>query len=35
AGLEDCVAVIGQPINNDEVSISFHGAPVFTGRLLH
>ncbi|MCR8721581.1 phosphoribosylformylglycinamidine synthase subunit PurQ, partial [Pseudomonas syringae] len=36
AGLEDCVAVIGQPINNDEVSISFHGEPVFSGqrRLL-
>jgi phosphoribosylformylglycinamidine synthase len=36
AGLEDCVAVIGQPVNNDEVSISFNGEPVFGGqrRLL-
>ncbi len=36
AGLEDCVAVIGQPVNNDEVTISFNGEPVFGGqrRLL-
>ncbi len=36
AGLGDCVAVIGQPINNGEVSISYNGETVFTGqrRLL-
>jgi phosphoribosylformylglycinamidine synthase len=36
AGLGDCVAVIGQPINNGEVSISYNGESVFTGqrRLL-
>ncbi|NQD93201.1 phosphoribosylformylglycinamidine synthase [Pseudomonas sp. CrR25] len=36
AGLDDCVAVIGQPINNGEVAISFNGQPVFGGqrRLL-
>lgn len=36
AGLDDCVAVIGQPVNNGEVSISFNGEPVFAGerRLL-
>jgi phosphoribosylformylglycinamidine synthase len=36
AGLGDCVAVIGQPVNSDNVSISFNGQPVFTGqrRLL-
>lgn len=36
AGL-DCVAVIGQPVNNDEVAISFQGQPVFASqrRLLH
>ncbi|UTW08872.1 phosphoribosylformylglycinamidine synthase [Pseudomonas benzenivorans] len=36
AGLGDCVAVIGQPLNNAEVSISFDGQPVFGGerRLL-
>jgi phosphoribosylformylglycinamidine synthase len=36
AGLGDCVAVIGQPVNNDEVAISFNGQPVFAGqrRLL-
>ncbi|MFN3357075.1 MAG: phosphoribosylformylglycinamidine synthase, partial [Pseudomonas sp.] len=36
AGLDDCVAVIGQPINNGEVTISFNGDTVFTGqrRLL-
>ncbi|KKJ00769.1 phosphoribosylformylglycinamidine synthase [Prochlorothrix hollandica PCC 9006 = CALU 1027] len=36
AGLGDCVAVIGQPVNNGEVSISFNGEPVFAGerRLL-
>jgi phosphoribosylformylglycinamidine synthase len=36
AGLGDCVAVIGQPVNNGEVCISFAGQPVFAGqrRLL-
>ena len=36
AGLGDCVAVIGQPVNNDDVAISFNGQPVFAGqrRLL-
>ncbi|MGL6092575.1 MAG: phosphoribosylformylglycinamidine synthase, partial [Pseudomonas paracarnis] len=36
AGLAECVAVIGQPINNGEVNISFNGDTVFTGqrRLL-
>jgi phosphoribosylformylglycinamidine synthase len=36
AGLGDCVAVIGQPVNSDKVSISFNDQPVFTGerRLL-
>ncbi|UVE16775.1 phosphoribosylformylglycinamidine synthase [Pseudomonas sp. LS44] len=36
AGLGDCVAVIGQPVNNASVSISFEGKPLFTGerRLL-
>ena len=36
AGLGDCVAVIGQPVNSDEVAISFNGEPVFAGqrRLL-
>ncbi|HSX70669.1 MAG TPA: phosphoribosylformylglycinamidine synthase, partial [Pseudomonas sp.] len=36
AGLDDCVAVIGQPINGSEVAISFNGEPVFGGqrRLL-
>ncbi|WP_426180591.1 phosphoribosylformylglycinamidine synthase [Pseudomonas sp. TWRC1-2] len=36
AGLDDCVAVIGQPINNGEVNISFNGDTVFAGqrRLL-
>ncbi|HLA32531.1 MAG TPA: phosphoribosylformylglycinamidine synthase [Pseudomonas sp.] len=36
AGLGDCVAVIGQPVNSDEVAISFNGEPVFGGqrRLL-
>ncbi|MDB5983221.1 MAG: purL, partial [Pseudomonas sp.] len=36
AGLGDCVAVVGQPVNNDEVNISFNGDPVFGGqrRLL-
>ena len=35
AGL-DCVAVIGQPVNNDEVTIRFNDQPVFAGqrRLL-
>ena len=27
AGLDDCVAVIGQAVNNGEVSISFNGEP--------
>ena len=36
AGLGDCVAVIGQPINSDDVAISFNDQPVFVGqrRLL-
>ncbi len=36
AGLGDCVSVIGQPLNNGEVSITFDGDTVFTGerRLL-
>ncbi|MFV0454649.1 MAG: phosphoribosylformylglycinamidine synthase [Pseudomonas sp.] len=36
AGLGDCVAVIGQPINNGYVSISLGGSEVFSGdrRLL-
>jgi len=36
AGLGDCVAVIGQAVNNGEVSISFNSEPVFSGerRLL-
>ncbi|WP_297839964.1 phosphoribosylformylglycinamidine synthase [Pseudomonas sp.] len=36
AGLGECVSVIGQPVNNDEVGISFNGNPVFGGqrRLL-
>ncbi|VXC38266.1 phosphoribosylformyl-glycineamide synthetase [Pseudomonas sp. 8BK] len=36
AGLGDCVAVIGQPVNSDDVAISFNGRPVFGGqrRLL-
>ena len=36
AGLGDCVAVIGQPVNNAEVQISFNGASLFKGdrRLL-
>jgi phosphoribosylformylglycinamidine synthase len=32
AGLGDCVAVIGQPVNSDEVAISFNGLPVFGGQ---
>ncbi|MEX6501232.1 phosphoribosylformylglycinamidine synthase [Pseudomonas zhanjiangensis] len=32
AGLGDCVAVIGQPVNNNEVAISFNGQPVFGGQ---
>ncbi|MVW75163.1 phosphoribosylformylglycinamidine synthase [Pseudomonas xionganensis] len=32
AGLGDCVAVIGQPVNSDDVSISFNGLPVFGGQ---
>ncbi|WAH57695.1 phosphoribosylformylglycinamidine synthase [Pseudomonas silvicola] len=36
AGLGDCVAVIGQPVNNGHVSISFNGDVLFEGdrRLL-
>ncbi|GGJ79595.1 phosphoribosylformylglycinamidine synthase [Pseudomonas matsuisoli] len=36
AGLADCVAVIGQPLNNGDVSIHYHDVTVFTGqrRLL-
>ncbi|WP_457977702.1 phosphoribosylformylglycinamidine synthase [Ectopseudomonas composti] len=36
AGLDDCVAVIGQAVNNSDISISFNGEPVFAGdrRLL-
>ncbi|MET1079887.1 MAG: phosphoribosylformylglycinamidine synthase [Pseudomonas sp.] len=36
AGLGDCVAVIGRPVNNGEVLIGFNGATVFSGerRLL-
>lgn len=36
AGLDDCVAVIGQPVNGSDVAISFNGEPVFGGqrRLL-
>ncbi|MDP3816711.1 phosphoribosylformylglycinamidine synthase, partial [Pseudomonas sp.] len=32
AGLGDCVAVIGRPVNSDEVAISFNGQPVFGGQ---
>ena len=32
AGLGDCVAVIGQPVNSNEVAISFNGQPVFAGQ---
>jgi phosphoribosylformylglycinamidine synthase len=36
AGLGECVAVIGQPVNSDDVAITFNGQPVFAGqcRLL-
>ena len=36
AGLGDCVAVIGQPVNSDKISISYNDQPVFNGerRLL-
>ncbi|MGV8843479.1 MAG: phosphoribosylformylglycinamidine synthase [Pseudomonas sp.] len=36
AGLADCVAVIGQPMNSGEIVINFNEQPVFTGerRLL-
>src|SRR5690606_35139804 len=36
AGLEDCVAVIGQPVNNGHVAIQYEGVDVFSGdrRLL-
>ena len=29
AGLGDCIAVIGQPVNGGDVAISFNGEPVF------
>ena len=32
AGLGDCVAVIGQPVNGSDVAISFNGKPVFGGQ---
>ena len=32
AGLDDCVAVIGQPVNSDDVAIGFNGQPVFAGK---
>jgi len=32
AGLGDCVAVIGQPVNSNDVAISFNGQPVFGGQ---
>ncbi|MEA1608084.1 phosphoribosylformylglycinamidine synthase [Pseudomonas spirodelae] len=32
AGLGDCVAVIGQPVNSDDVAINFSGQPVFAGQ---
>ncbi|MBU0882135.1 MAG: phosphoribosylformylglycinamidine synthase [Gammaproteobacteria bacterium] len=32
AGLGDCVAVIGQPVNSDDVAINFGGQPVFAGQ---
>ena len=32
AGLGDCVAVIGQPVNNGDVAIRFDDQPVFTGQ---
>ncbi|KRW59298.1 phosphoribosylformylglycinamidine synthase [Pseudomonas sp. TTU2014-080ASC] len=36
AGLGDCVAVIGQPVNSDKISIRYNDQPVFNGerRLL-
>lgn len=36
AGLGDCVSVIGQPMNNGQISITFNGETVFEGqrRLL-
>lgn len=36
AGLGECVAVIGQPVNSDDVAINFNGQPIFAGqrRLL-
>ena len=30
AGLGDCVAVIGQPLNNGQINLRFNGEPVFT-----
>ena len=32
AGLGECVDVIGQPLNNSEVTISFNGEKVFVGQ---
>ncbi|ROM90068.1 phosphoribosylformylglycinamidine synthase [Pseudomonas brassicacearum] len=32
AGLGDCVSVIGQPMNNSEISITFNGDTVFEGQ---
>ncbi|OZY41956.1 phosphoribosylformylglycinamidine synthase [Pseudomonas fragi] len=32
AGLGECVDVIGQPLNNSEVTITFNGEKVFTGQ---
>ncbi|AMO78342.1 phosphoribosylformylglycinamidine synthase [Pseudomonas citronellolis] len=36
AGLGDCVAVIGQPVNGDAIELGFNGAPVYSAerRLL-
>ncbi|TVT81266.1 phosphoribosylformylglycinamidine synthase [Pseudomonas sp. H3(2019)] len=32
AGLGDCVSVLGQPMNNSEISITFNGDTVFEGQ---
>ncbi|MCU1750782.1 phosphoribosylformylglycinamidine synthase [Pseudomonas sp. 6D_7.1_Bac1] len=32
AGLGDCVSVVGQPMNNAEISITFNGETVFDGQ---
>ncbi|MEG7362562.1 phosphoribosylformylglycinamidine synthase [Pseudomonas citronellolis] len=36
AGLDDCVAVIGQPVNGDAIELGFNGEPVYSAerRLL-